>query len=179
MPNRYLRDIPIELIEFLGNVVAYEESNCQIIVGRNRSSAFLSVSSIASDSGNWLNWRGPNHNGVAESGQNPPIEFSENKNLKWKAAVPGRGHSSPIVVGDRVFLTTAREDEGTQSILCYSFDSGELLWENIVLEGMLPPQIHRKNTHASPSVQRWGADFRRVFRQKRPTEAILDGPRRQ
>ena len=130
------------------------------LLGGIALSAFLSVSSIASDSGNWLNWRGPNHNGVAESGQNPPIEFSENKNLKWKAAVPGRGHSSPIVVGDRVFLTTARENEGTQSVLCYSFDSGELLWENIVLEGMLPAQIHRKNTHASPSVV---SDGERIF----------------
>ena len=130
------------------------------LLGGIALSAFLSLSSIAADSGNWLNWRGPHHNGVAESGQNPPIEFSENKNLKWKAAVPGRGHSSPIVVGDRVFLTTAREEEGNQSILCYSFDSGELLWENIVLEGMLPAQIHRKNTHASPSV---ASDGERIF----------------
>ena len=130
------------------------------LLGGIALSAFLSVSSIASDSGNWLNWRGPNHNGVAESGQNPPIEFSEDKNLKWKVAVPGRGHSSPVVVGDRVFLTTAREDEEKQSVLCYSFDSGKLIWEKIVLEGMLPAQIHRKNTHASPSV---ASDGERIF----------------
>ena len=130
------------------------------LLGGITLSTFLSISSIAADSGNWLNWRGPYQNGVAESGQNLPVEWSENKNVKWKAPVPGRGHSSPVVVGNRIFLTTAREDEEKQSVLCYAFDSGELLWEKIVLEGMLPAQIHRKNTHASPSV---ASDGERIF----------------
>ncbi len=130
------------------------------LLGGIALSAFLSISSIAADSGNWLNWRGPYQNGVAESGQSVPVEFSERKNLKWKSEVPGRGHSSPVVVGDRIFLTTAREDEEEQSVLCYSFDSGKLLWEKIVLQGMLPAQIHRKNTHASPSLV---SDGERIF----------------
>jgi len=110
--------------------------------------------------GDWLDWRGPNGNGVAAAGQNVPVEFSETKNVKWKAPIPGRGHSTPIVVGDRVFLTTAREDAGSQSVLCYSFSNGELLWEKILIEGKLPERIHRKNTHASPSVV---SDGKRIF----------------
>ena len=112
----------------------------------------LLISDLNASSDDWLGWRGPYGNGVARSGQTLPVEFSESKNVQWKAAVPGRGHSSPVVVGDRVFLTTAREKEEKQSVLCYSFSSGELLWETVLIEGKLPSEIHRKNTHASPSV---------------------------
>ena len=114
----------------------------------------------ANASSDWLNWRGPSGNGIAAEGQTLPVEFSETKNLKWKVPVPGRGHSTPIVVGDRIFITTAREQEQKQSVLCYSFSSGKLLWEKILIEGKLPDRIHRKNTHASPSVE---SDGERIF----------------
>ncbi|MDA7980688.1 MAG: PQQ-like beta-propeller repeat protein [Pirellulales bacterium] len=55
---------------------------------------------------NWHHWRGPHANGVAPEG-NPPLEWSETQNIKWKAQVPGQGISSPIIWGDRVFLATA------------------------------------------------------------------------
>lgn len=118
------------------------------------------VDSVIASSGDWLNWRGPYGNGIAAEGQSVPVEFSETENVKWKAPVPGRGHSTPIVVGDRIFITTAREDVGSQSVLCYSFSSGERLWEKILIEGKLPERIHRKNTHASPSVV---SDGKRIF----------------
>ena len=121
---------------------------------------FLSLSQWALADGNWLDWRGPYGNGVAAAGQTLPVEFSENKNVKWKASVPGRGHSTPVVVGDRIFLTTAREDTEQQSVLCYSFSDGELLWENVLIEGKLPEKIHRNNTHASASVV---SDGERLF----------------
>ncbi len=56
--------------------------------------------------GGWPAWRGPSRTGSAPAG-NPPIEWSETKNVRWKKAVPGLGLSSPIVWGDRLFLTTA------------------------------------------------------------------------
>ncbi len=55
---------------------------------------------------NWAHWRGPLATGVAVDAD-PPIEWSVNKNIRWKAALPGKGHSTPIVWGDRIFLTTA------------------------------------------------------------------------
>ena len=55
---------------------------------------------------NWPQWRGPLGTGVAPNGD-PPIEFSETKNIRWKVALPGKGHSTPIIWGDSVFLTTA------------------------------------------------------------------------
>ena len=54
----------------------------------------------------WPQWRGPHGSGVSRSA-NPPIEWSEAKNIRWKVEVPGRGSSSPVVWGDRVFVTTA------------------------------------------------------------------------
>ena len=62
--------------------------------------------SQAESEDNWPQWRGPLGVGVAP-GANPPIEWSESKNVRWKIALPGKGHSTPIVWGDRVFLTAA------------------------------------------------------------------------
>jgi len=54
----------------------------------------------------WAQWRGPLANGVAPHA-NPPVEWSEKKNIRWKIELPGKGHSSPIIFGDRVFLLAA------------------------------------------------------------------------
>lgn len=54
----------------------------------------------------WPQWRGPLGNGVAPH-SDPPVEWSENKNVRWKTALPGKGHSTPVIWGDRVFVTTA------------------------------------------------------------------------
>ncbi|MDA1051613.1 MAG: PQQ-binding-like beta-propeller repeat protein [Planctomycetota bacterium] len=55
---------------------------------------------------NWHQWRGPLGTGVAPNAD-PPVEWSETKNVRWKVALPGKGHSTPIIWGDRVFVTTA------------------------------------------------------------------------
>src|SRR5437016_13384241 len=60
----------------------------------------------AEENGDWPQWRGPLATGVAPQA-NPPITWSETKNVRWKVALPGKGHSTPIVWGDRIYLTTA------------------------------------------------------------------------
>lgn len=55
---------------------------------------------------NWHQWRGPNANGVSESA-NPPVNWSEDSNIKWKVAIDGRGTSTPIIWGEKVFVLTA------------------------------------------------------------------------
>ncbi len=55
---------------------------------------------------NWPQWRGPDATGTAHKA-NPPIEWSETKNVKWKIPIPGKGHSTPVVWQDHVFVTTA------------------------------------------------------------------------
>ena len=59
---------------------------------------------------NWHQWRGPEASGVAPYGD-PPTEWSENKNVRWKIAIPGQGHATPIVWGDTVFVTSAIETD--------------------------------------------------------------------
>ncbi len=61
---------------------------------------------IAQDAINWPQWRGPIGTGVSEH-SHPPLDWSETKNVLWKTALPGKGHSSPVVWGDSVFVTTA------------------------------------------------------------------------
>lgn len=82
------------------------------------SVAFLflgSTSIVIADTHNWPNFRGPHGNGVAPDSADPPIEFGPDKNLKWKVALPGQGHSSPVVWEDRIYLMsavpTSQEDE--------------------------------------------------------------------
>jgi outer membrane protein assembly factor BamB len=60
----------------------------------------------AAQQDDWPQWRGPLGTGVAPVAQ-PPVTWSDNKNIRWKTALPGKGHSTPIVWGERLFLTTA------------------------------------------------------------------------
>src|SRR4026209_1283829 len=54
----------------------------------------------------WGQWRGPDSTGVSRTAE-PPLEWSESKNVRWEIEIPGRGSSSPVVWGDRVYLMTA------------------------------------------------------------------------
>ena len=84
--------------------------------------AMADTGSIKAASGDWPWWRGPNHNGIADSGQQPPTSWSETENVIWKTPIPGRGHSSPIVVGSMVVLATADEKTQTQSVVAFDRD---------------------------------------------------------
>lgn len=103
-------------------------------------------------SDDWPIWRGPTGNGIAPGNQSPPTQWDESTNIKWRAEVPGRGHSSPTIVGDKIFLTTAEIDIEEQSFLCYDRKNGEMIWRTVVNTGGFNPQIHKSNTHASPSI---------------------------
>ncbi len=78
---------------------------------------FLIVSSLFFAAGKypdyekyWHQWRGPFMTGVSPDG-NPPLEWSETKNIKWKIAIPGKGHASPVIWGDQIFILTAVETD--------------------------------------------------------------------
>lgn len=109
----------------------------------------------------WPGWRGPNHDGTAVD-QPIVTQWDEASNIVWQADVPGRGHSSPVVVGDQVFLTTALEDRQQQRVLCYDRQSGESLWSTLVHEGGFPSEdrMHTKSSHANGTV---ACDGKRIF----------------
>src|ERR1051325_9841709 len=70
--------------------------------------AGLSSFARSAAAGNWPQWRGPDGSGISTE-KNLPSEWSPTRNIKWKTPIDGRSHSSPIVWGNRVFLTTAVE----------------------------------------------------------------------
>jgi outer membrane protein assembly factor BamB len=78
-------------------------------------------------------------------------EVDRGENVVWGIDLPGQGHSSPILRGDRIFLTTSDPERETQSVLCLDRETGRVRWETELFRGRLPKEIHRKNTHASPS----------------------------
>ena len=106
----------------------------------------------------WPRWRGPSGQGVVEEGEYPDT-WSDTTNVLWKTAVPGTGHSSPIVWGDRIFLTTSRNRGQRVSILSFRRSDGELLWETDAPDGR-PEYTHGKNSPASATVT---TDGERVY----------------
>lgn len=126
---------------------------------------------VAADS-NWPQFRGPAASGTGSG--SPPIEWNggAGKNILWKAEIPGLGHSSPIVWGDRIFVTSAVpaagestlkvglygdikpvEGEGAQSFNVYCVDrkTGKILWQRAAASGQPKIKRHPKSTHASPT----------------------------
>ena len=114
--------------------------------------ALLSVGG-ASHAADWSRFRGPNGSGVATDAKSLPSQFSQTQNLKWKVEIPGRGSSSPIVVGDRVFVSCwsgygqSRDDVGDIKalklhLLCFDRASGKQLW-NQTVDPFYPEEPYR------------------------------------
>ena len=117
----------------------------------------------------WPWWRGPTRNGIAD--QTPvPTVLSDTENVVWKTPVPGRGHSSPIVVGSRVFLTTADHAQQTHSVLAFDRETGKPLWQTQVNQGGFPANNHAKNTEATATV---ACDGERLFATFYAHDAVL------
>ncbi len=95
----------------------------------------------------WPRWRGPSGQGLVE-GSGYPDTWSDTQNVLWKVEVPGNGNSSPIVWGDRIFLTTAYENGQRRSILCLRRADGKLLWETFA-PAATPEHAAPKNGYAS------------------------------
>jgi hypothetical protein len=95
----------------------------------------------------WPAWRGPDGNGVARDAD-APTAWSATEHVRWQTPVAGRAHSSPIVVGGRIFLTTADEEKQQHRLLAYDRTTGEPLWNLLVHEGGFMHK-HEKNSYAS------------------------------
>lgn len=138
----------------------------------------LVISSLTTigSAANWPQWRGPDGSGVSNE-KNLPGEWSPAKNIKWKTAIAGRGHSSPIVWGNKIFLTTAVEGEvvpgakavthtnegkeflhpdsvgadrkHTFKVIALNRDTGKILWESVAWEGTPFDNRHRKSSYAA------------------------------
>ncbi len=95
----------------------------------------------------WSRWRGPSGQGIAK-GTGYVDRWSHADNILWRTAVPGLGHSSPIVWKDHLFVTTAQDGGSKMSLLAYDRPTGRLLWETAVPSSGVE-HIYPKNSHAS------------------------------
>lgn len=131
----------------------------------------------------WPQWRGPVNNGIAVKG-NPPVEFGETKNLKWKTAIPGKAHSTPIVWEDKIVVQTAvatdefapeapkTAGEGSRmapnqtnrihefKVLLIDRNNGKILWETTLEREWPQENTHDLGSWASNSP---GTDGERIY----------------
>jgi outer membrane protein assembly factor BamB len=138
------------------------------------SLSLLLVLTAAVSAENWPQWRGDNGQGISKETQLPE-EWTPGKNIAWKSALP-HGYSSPVVWGDRIFLTSAIEGETvagvvpesvrinqphpesvagdkkhTLKLLALDVKTGKVVWEQTAYEGPVFDARHRRSTFAGPS----------------------------
>src|SRR3954464_9869467 len=114
---------------------------------------FFTVSSSAAD---WPCWRGTSGLGVSVE-KNLPTEWAKEKNIAWKVALPGKGASSPIIVGQRVYVTTQTPDTGLH-LLAIDRERGKLIWDTEVGRGKL--RANNLHNMATPTPT---SDGKRVY----------------
>ena len=132
--------------------------------------AWAALAAGATDA-NWPQFRGPSANGVGVGA--PPVEWNveSGKNIRWKTAIPGLGHSSPVVWGNRIFLTSAVPASGESAlkvglsgiasvkgepaqrfnVYCLDRKSAKILWQRVAASGQPKIMRHPKSTHANPT----------------------------
>ena len=95
----------------------------------------------------WPAWRGALGDGTV-SDPDAPIGWKLPENLVWKTPIKGKGHASPIIIGDRIYVVAVIEETETRELLCLDRKSGKELWRKVVLKSSLE-RVHRLNSRAS------------------------------
>lgn len=114
--------------------------------------SLMSPMRAAVGAADWPGWRGPTRDGQAPAGEKAPVKWSETEHVVWRAPLRGKGHSSPTVAGDRVYLATADAATGEQLILCFDRETGKPVWQTVVHRGKLDSAGHRQTSQASSTV---------------------------
>ena len=97
----------------------------------------------------WPAWRGPNRNGVADPGQDPPLTFGGSENMKWAVDIPGRSHGSACVYGDRVYYASADEAVQVQALNALDRATGRPVWRTTIHIGGFTQKSNKKASWAS------------------------------
>ncbi len=100
--------------------------------------------------GNWPAWRGPTAEGVSDAA-GLPLRWSETENIVWKTGVHDLGYSSPVVWGDQIWLTTAKEDGTALYAVCIDLNSGSIVRDIELFRPENPQAINPLNSYATPS----------------------------
>lgn len=131
--------------------------NCHLI-NTLSASVVLAVLASSLQGEDWPRFRGPTGQGVSsETGL--PLTWSNTKNVAWKTAIPGEGWSSPVIHGDRVFVTSTTEEGSKCHVICVDRRSGKILWNTKVYEQQTSKK-RNENSHATPTP---ATDSRNVY----------------
>ena len=106
----------------------------------------------------WPWWRGPTLDGKSPDAD-PPLNWTEQKNILWRTPLTGRGHASPVVYGDHIYLANADEVKKLLVLECFARADGRRLWTKVIHQGELMHR-HTKNSHASATP---ACDGRRLY----------------
>jgi outer membrane protein assembly factor BamB len=129
------------------------------VSGQEPTPAVRMVADEGEAAKHWARWRGPSGQGLV-SGAGYPDSWSATQNVIWKTPTTGDGNSSPIVWGDRVFITAAYDGGRRLSLIAYRRTDGSKLWEAFAPAGPSPQGNHFKNGHASATP---ATDGQRVY----------------
>ncbi len=131
------------------------------ILPASLAAAEASEPSFASTDWPW--WRGPHRDGVAAE-QTPPTTWSGSENVVWRSKLPGRGHGSPTLLADRVYLAAADREQQFQSVLCLDRATGKEHWQTKVHRGGLQTaKMEKANAKASFASSTIATDGTRLF----------------
>lgn len=119
------------------------------------AATFMLAAATAASAQEWTRFRGPNGTGVSDA--HVPAEWSE-KNVNWRVELPGIGHSSPVLWGDKIFLTSAFEDTCTRLVLCLRAGDGQIVWQR-----KYPSSLHTKHKFNSFASSTPCVDEERVY----------------
>ena len=108
---------------------------------------FLAIPLLAQD---WPEFRGPTGQGHSDE-RGLPLVWSETKNVRWKVALPGKGWSSPAILGERVWLTTATEEGKSLRAISVDRNTGAILQNVEIFRLKSPGNLNTKNSQASPT----------------------------
>lgn len=130
----------------------------------------LLLSPVLLNAEEWPAWRGPRLDGSSHEKQ-VPVHWSARENIAWKVEVPGIGHSSPIIWGDRIFVTSCLEKKQERVLLCFDRQSGKQLWQRVVFDAPLERK-HRLNSFASSTPATDGERVYVAFLEKPRVEVV-------
>jgi outer membrane protein assembly factor BamB len=123
--------------------------NCQHLSRLPMTIALCVGFVVSAFADNWPAWRGPDGTGHCRE-RNLPLKWSATENVRWKTPLPGPGNSTPIIWGERIFLTQATAKGKQRSLLCLDRNDGKLLWQQTIEYNDLEP-THDTNPYCSAS----------------------------
>jgi outer membrane protein assembly factor BamB len=136
---------PEMISSFLGQQVAGRAGRCAPLL--LLTTMFFGAAGAPLHGGDWPQWRGPHFNGAAVE-QRLPSRFSPTENVRWSVELPGASAATPIVMRDRVFVSSVDERAQTLLAMCLEASTGRLLWQKQTGQGI---SRDRRSNYAAPS----------------------------